>query len=174
MQSPKRIVPNLVFGIYFSRQFSALESLKSSYLWLELQADKDVENRFWIDDVEYPNVLLIEVAIDRSVDLTQIYLSYWRSFDRPIIWIIEDDISHEFLNHPTYNQLTKNISLAGECILNQGAVSDYSVTTIAKNLLNRFYSQSQPTTFSNASTDCTIADFAYGQRLGKGHDRSVA
>ena len=138
MQSPIRSEFDFVFGIYLWKQFSALEKLKSNYLWFELQADNEVENRFWIDDVEYPNILLIEVAIDHPIDLTRIYLRHWRSFDCPIIWIINDDISHQSLSHPIYNQLTKDVSLAGECILTRSAVSEYSVTAIARNLLSRY------------------------------------
>ena len=169
MQSPIRSAPDLVFGIYFWKQFSALEKLKSNHLWFELQADNEVENRFWIDDVEYPNVLLIEVAIDRSIDLTQTYLGYWRSFGCPIIWIINDDISHQSLSHPIYNQLTKDVSLAGECILNYGAVSEYSVTAIARNLLSRPHLPSQQIPFSDIS-----ADSGHGQCLGEDHDRFAA
>lgn len=139
MKSPNRSAPDLIFGIFFWNQLSGLESVKSNHLWFELQAGKDVENRFWTEDVEYPNVLLIEVAIDRSLNFTQIYLNDWRSYDCPIIWVINDDISHQSLSHPTYSQLLKNISPAGECILNHSAVSNHSVTAIAKNLLNRFY-----------------------------------
>ena len=169
MQSPIRSAPDLVFGIYLWKQFLALEKLKSNHLWFELQADNEVENRFWIDDVEYPNVLLIEVAIDRSIDLTQTDLSYWRSFGCPIIWIINDDISHQSLSHPIYNQLTKNVSVAGECILNHGAISEYSVTAIARNLLSRPHSPSQQIPFSDIS-----ANSVYCQCFYEDHDRSAA
>ena len=142
MQSLKRDVPNLIFGIYCWEKFSGLEHLKSNYLWFELQADHEVENRFWIDDSTYLHVLLVEVAIDQSLQLAQVYLNRWRSYDCPIIWIINDDISYQSLSHPIYSQLLKNISPAGECILNHSAVSEYSVTAIAKNLISRLIPQS--------------------------------
>ena len=163
MQSPNRSAPDLVFGICFCKQPSSLEAsldvLKSDHGWFELQAGKEAETRFWIDDGECPSILLVEVAIDRPVDLTQIYLSYWRSFGCPIIWIIHDDISYQSLSHPIYNQLTRNLSLAGECILNHSAVSERSVTAIAKNLLSRSHSQSNKTTSSDVSFDYTHVEF---------------
>lgn len=141
MQLLKHNVPNLIFGIYCWEKFPGLEHLKSNHSWFELQADHEVGNRFWIDNAADLNVLLIEVAIDQSLHLTQTYLNRWRSYGCPIIWIINDDISYQSLSHPIYSQLLKNISPAGECILNHSAVSEYSITAIAKNLLSRSLSQ---------------------------------
>ncbi len=184
MKSPLRSAPDLVFGIYFWKKSSALETLKSNHLWFELQANNEVENRFWINDVEYPNILLIEVLIDRSVELTQAYLGYWRSFNCPIIWIINDEISHQSLSHSIYSQLLKDISPAGECILNHSFISDYSVTAIARNLLSRSHLQSQETTFSDTTADYGAAkygaanygaaDFVHLQCRHDGHDRCAA
>ena len=137
MQSLKHNAAHLIFGIYCWEKFPGLEHLKSNYSWFELQADNKVENRFWIDDAAYLNVLIIEVSIDQSLQLAQVYLNRWRSYDCPIIWIINDDISYQSLSHPIYSQLLKNISPAGECILNHSAISEYSITSIAKNLLSR-------------------------------------
>ena len=142
MQSLKHDVPNLIFGIYCWEKFPDIECLKSNYSWFELQADNEVGNRFWIDDAASLNVLIIEVAIDQSLQLSQVYLDRWRSYNCPIIWIINDDISYQSLSHPIYRQLLKKVSPAGECILNHSAVSEYSVTAIAKNLLSRSLSQS--------------------------------
>ena len=142
MQSLKHDLPNLIFGIYCWEKFPGVEHLKSNYLWFKLQADHEVENRFWIDDAEHFNVLLIEVAIDQSLQLAQVYLNRWRSYGCPIIWIINDDISYQSLSHPIYSQLLKNVSPTGECILNHSAVSEYSITAIAKNLLSRSLPQS--------------------------------
>ena len=142
MQSLKYNAPNLIFGIYCWEKFPGIEHLKSNYSWFELQADYGVENRFWIDDAAYLNILLIEVAIDQSLQLSQVYLDRWRSYNCPIIWVINDDISYQSLSHPIYRQLLKNVSPAGECILNHSAVSEYSITAIAKNLLSRSPSQS--------------------------------
>ena len=175
MQFLKRSTPNLVFGISCWKQISGLEHLKSNHLWFELQADEEVENRFWIEDVEYPNILLIEVAIDRSLDLTQIYLNYWRSYHCPIIWIINDDISHQSLSHPIYSQLLKNISTAGECILNHSAVSEYSVTAIARNLLSHSYAPSPLTSVGDRLPDSIMnPDAGYLQHVYDNHDRSAA
>ena len=175
MQFLKRSTPDLVFGISCWKQISGLEHLKSNHLWFELQADKELENRFWIEDIEYPNILLIEVAIDRSIDFTQTYLDYWRSFNCPVIWIINDDISYQSLTHPIYNQLTKNISFAGECILNHSAISDHSITAIARNLLNRSYAKSQQTRVGDMPLDCIMnPEFGHLQSLYDDHDRSAA
>lgn len=160
------------------RQFPGLEHLKSNHLWfdlqVDLQADKDVENRFWIEDVAYPNVLLVEVAIDRAPNLAQTYLNYWRSYNCPTIWIINDDISYQSLSHPIYSQLLKNISPAGECILSHSDVSEHSVTAIAKNLRSRLLSQSQQTHVGNMPPDYMNSDFSHLQSRYDEHDRSAA
>lgn len=174
MKSLKRSVTDLVFGIYCWKQFPGIDHLKSSYLWFELQADQEVENRFWIEDVGYPNILLIEVATDRSLDLAQTYLSYWRSYHCSIIWIIDDGISDQPLNHPIHRQLLKDISPAGECILHHSAVSEYSVTTIANNLLSRFLAQSQQNTVGNRPPEGMNLEFSHLEMLCDDRNRSAA
>ncbi len=142
MQFLKAPLSHVVFGILCPSGFPVLQRLKAEAQCFELQ-DCDVENQFWICDVQHPNVLILEVNPTQSIDFIESYLRQWRSFNLPIIWLMEAEINQQSLSHPIYYQLTQNVSGAGECILDRNSASVYSLIAIASSLLYQSRLQSR-------------------------------